>query len=85
MEKKEMSFIEKFEAAHEELEKELNHGIDIIMIAVDDESEEICAVINGNEYRLSALLATAAIRDKHFKKILTDSIKVLEVIEQKNK
>ena len=85
MEKKEMSFIEKFEAAYEELEKELNHGIDIIMIAVDDESEEICSVINGNEFRLSALLATAAIKDKHFKKILTDSIKVLEVIKQKNK
>ena len=85
MEKKEMSFAYKFEAAHEELEKELNHGIDIIMIAVDDESEEICSVINGNEFRLSALLATAAIKDKHFKKILTDSIKVLEVIKQKNK
>ena len=85
MEKKEMSFIEMFEATYEELEKELNHGIDIIMIAVDDEIEEICAVINGNEYRLSALLATAAIRDKHFKKILTNSIKVLEVIGQKNK
>ena len=85
MEKKEMSFIEKFEATYEELEKELNHGIDIIMIAVDDESEEICSVINGNEFRLSALLATAAIKDKHFKKILTDSIKVLEVIKQKNK
>ena len=82
--KKEMSFIEKFEAAGNELEKEKDGKCHMLMCAVDDESEKICAVIDGERHKLSALLAYAAMRDRNFKEILTKAIKAVELQEQKN-
>ena len=49
MEKKEMSFIEKFEKASEELEKAKGDKCHMLTFAVDDESEKICASINATQ------------------------------------
>ena len=81
---REMSFIEKFEKASEELEKAKGDKCHMLTFAVDDESENICASINGNANKLSALLAYAALRDNGFKEILRNAVKVLEIYEQKN-
>ena len=85
MEKKEMSFIEKFEAAGEELVKEKGSKCHLLMYALDDESERICGVADGDARKLSALLAYAAIRMKNFKEILKNAVNAVEEIEQKNK
>ena len=86
MEKKEMSFIEQFEAAGKELGKamsESNNGA-MIMIATS-EGVGVSARIEGNSCELSTLLAYVAIKDKGFKTILTNAIKVVEDYEQRYK
>ena len=86
MEKKEMSFIEIFEAACKDLGKKLeksNNGA-MIMIATS-EGVGISVGIEGNSCELSTLLAYAAIKYKGFKTILTDAIKGVEDYEQENK
>ena len=85
MEKQEMGFIEKFEAAGEEFVKEKGSKCHLLMYALDDGSERICGVAGGDARKLSALLAYAAIRMKNFKEILTNAVNAVEVIEQKNK
>lgn len=89
MEKKEMSFIEKFAAAGNELEKEMagSNKDAMIMIATSEGNDEsgVSASIKGKSYELSALLAYVAIQNKGFKKILTDAIKGVEAWEQRNK
>ena len=89
MEKKEMSFIEKFEAAGNELEKKMEEeskNVAMIMIAAEEPKEEgICANIKGKSVMLSALLAYVACKDKGFKMLLIDAIKFLEMHQQKNK
>ena len=86
MEKKEMSFIEKFEAAGHELENAIKESKDgaMIMIATS-EGVGVSARIEGNSCELSILLAYAAIKDKGFKTILTNAIKGVEAYEQRNK
>ena len=78
MEKKEMSFIEQFEAAGNELEKkmeELTKNGAMIMIAADETKEEgIYCNIKGKSVVLSALLAYVACKDKGFKMMLFDAI-----------
>ena len=86
MEKKEMSFIEKFEAAGKELKKamaESDNGA-MIMIATS-EGVGVSASIEGISCELSTLLAYAAIKDKGFKTILTNAINGVEAYEQRNK
>ena len=83
MEKKEMSFIEKFEAAGQEFGKEKGSKCHLLMYALDDESERICGVADGDARKLSVLLAYAAIRMKNFKEILKNAVNAVEVIEQK--
>ena len=89
MEKKEMSFIEQFEAAGNELEKKMEEESKngaMIMIAAEEPKEEgICANIKGKPVMLSALLAYVACKDKGFKMLLIDAIKFVEMHEQKNK
>ena len=85
MEKQEMGFIEKFEAAGEEFVKEKGSKCHLLMYALDDESERICGVADVDARKLSELLAYAAIRMKNFKEILTNAVNAVEVIEQKNK
>ena len=86
MEKKEMSFIEKFEAAGHEMVNAINESKDgaMIMIATS-EGVGVSARIEGNSCELSTLLAYAAIKDKGFKTILTNAIKGVEAYEQRNK
>ena len=89
MEKKEMSFIEQFEAAGNELEKKMEEESKngaMIMIAAEETKEEgICCNIKGKSVMLSALLAYIACKDKGFKMLLIDTIKFVEMHEQKNK
>ena len=89
MEKKEMSFADKFEAACKDLGKKLeksNNGA-MIMIATSEGNDErrVSASIKGKSAELSTLLAYAAIKDKGFKTILTNAIKGVEAYEQRNK
>lgn len=84
MEKKEMSFIEKFQKAGEELEKAKSDKCHMLMIAVDDESEKVCAVINGDARTLSVSLAYAALRDNNFEVILRNAVKCIDKIRETN-
>ena len=85
----EMSFIEQFEATGNELEKKMEEESKngaMIMIAAEEPKEEgICANIKGNSVMLSALLAYIACKDKGFKMLLIETIKFVEMHEQKNK
>ena len=86
MEKKEMSFIEIFEAACKDLGKKLeksNNGA-MIMIAIS-EGVGVSASIEGKSAELSTLLAYVAIKDNVFKTILTNAIMRVEAYEQRNK
>ena len=89
MEKKEISFIEQFGAAGNELEKkmeELTKNGAMIMIAAEEPEEKgICANIKGKPVMLSALLAYVACQNKGFKMLLINAIKFVEMHEQKNK
>ena len=89
MEKKEMSFIEKFAAAGEELEKAMveSNKDAMIMIATSEGNDEsrVSASIKGKSAELSTLLEYVAIKDNGFKTILTNAIMVVEAYEQRNK
>ena len=56
MEKKEMSFTDKFEAAGNELEKEIKDGAAMILIAIDGDGEGIYANTLGKNKMLATLL-----------------------------
>ena len=89
MEKKEMSFIEQFEAAGNELEKKMEEESKngaMIMIATSEGNDErrVSVSIEGKSRDLSTLLAYVAIKDKGFKMLLIDTIKFVEMHEQKN-
>ena len=89
MEKKEMSFIEKFEAAGEELGKAMveSNKDAMIMIATSEGNDErrVSASIDGKSDELSTLLAYVAIKNNGFKTILTNAIMRVEAYEQRNK
>lgn len=84
-----MSFIEKFGAAGEELEKEMvgSNKDAMIMIAtsVGNDGRLISTRIKGNLVALASLLACVATDDKNFKTILTDAIRGVEAWEQRIK
>ena len=77
MEKKEMSFIEKFAAAGKELEKEIKDGCNMILIATNGEGETYVN-IEGNRKGLSVMLAYAAIKSEGFDEILANAVKTIE-------
>ena len=89
MEKKEMSFIEKFGAACEELRKAMvvSNEDAMIMIATSEGDDELRVpfCIKGESADLSKLLAYVAIKKKGFKTILTSAIRRVEAWEQRNK
>ena len=89
MENKEMSFIEKFAAASDELEKAMvvSNKDAMIMIATSEGNDErrVSASIEGKSAELSTLLAYVAIKDNGFKTILTNAIKGVEAYEHRNK
>ena len=88
MEKKKMSFIEKFAAAGKELEKAMvgSNKDAMIMIASSEgnDGRRVSSGIKGKSGELSTLLAYVAIKDKDFKTILTHAIKVVDALEQRN-
>lgn len=89
MEKKEMSFIEKFAAAGKELEKEMaeSNKDAMIMIAISEGNDEsfVSASIKGKSGEIATLLAYVALKDKGFKTILTNTIMRVEAWEQRIK
>ena len=89
MEKKEMSFIEKFAAAGKELGKAMEESNEdaMIMIATSGLNDErrVYSGIKGESGELSTLLAYVAIKDKDFKTIMTNAIMFVEAWEQRNK
>ena len=89
MEKKEMSFIEKFAAAGKELEKAMvgSNKDAMIMIATSEgnDGSRVSASIKGKSGEITTLLAYVALEDKGFKTILTDVIECVEACEQRNK
>ena len=77
MEKKEMGFAEKFEAAGKELEKEIKDGCNMILISTNG-VDETYVNIDGNRKGLSVMLAYAAIKSEGFDEILTNAVKTIE-------
>lgn len=84
MEKKEMGFADKFEAAGKELEKEIKDGAAMILIAADGGGDETYVDIIGNRISLSALLALAAIKSEGFGEILANAVKGIEMYREKH-
>ena len=82
MEKKEMSFTDKFKAAGNELEKEIKDGAAMILIAIDGDGG-IYANILGENRMLSTLLSYAALKSDGFEEIISKSIKALEIYREK--
>ena len=88
MEKKEMSFIEKFEAAGHEMVNAINESKDgaMIMIAIEGDNEKgVSANIKGKSNMIGALLSYVACKCDGFKTILTNAIMGVEAWEQRNK
>ena len=83
MEKKEMSFSEKFEAAGKELEKEIKDGGAMILIAVDGGDAHFGNII-GSKRSLAALLSYAALKADGFDEVLANSVKALEIYKEKH-
>lgn len=86
--KKEMSFIEKFEAAGKELENamvESNKGA-MIMIAIEGDNEKgVSANIKGKSNMIGILLSYVACKCDGFKTILENALMYAELEEQTNK
>ena len=89
MEKKEMSFIEKFAAAGKELEKAMaeSNKEAMIMIATSEGNDEsrVSASVKGETCEIETLLALVAIKNKDFKTMLMNVIMFVEGYEQENK
>ena len=89
MEKKEMSFIEKFAAAGIELNKAMveSNKDAMIMIATSEgnDGRSFSASVKGKSGEITTLLAYVALEVKGFKTILTNVIKFVEAWEQRNK
>lgn len=83
MEKKEMSFSDKFEAAGKELEKEIKDGAAMILIATNG-VDETYVNIDGSIKGISALLVFAAIKSEVFEEILANVVKGIELYKGKH-
>ena len=83
MEKKEMSFTDKFEAAGDELEKEIKDGGAMILIASEGRCLDgsLC-YIKGNKTTAAILLANCACQDKDLKRILERALIAAAMDEQ---
>lgn len=83
MEKKEMGFIEKFDAASNELEKKIKDGGVMIMIASEGRSLDgsLC-YIKGNKTTAAILLANCVHQNKDLKRILERALIAAAMDEQ---
>ena len=86
MEKKEMSFIEQFEAACNELEKKIKDGGTMIMIASEGRNLKgsLC-YIKGSPTTAAILLGDCAYQNKNLKKILGRALIAAEMDRLINK
>ena len=82
MEKKEIGFADKFEAAGEELEKEIKDGSAMILIATDGGDAQYGNII-GSRSSLSALLAFASLKADGFDEVLVNAVKAVEIYREK--
>ena len=83
MEKKEeMGFADKFEAAGDELEKEIKDGCAMILIATDGGDAQYGNIM-GSRSSLSALLAFASLKADGFDEVLVNAVKALEIYREK--
>ena len=82
--KKEMGFIEKFGAAGEELEKEINdsHKGAMIMIAIDGD-EGVYSNVLGENRELATILSYVALSSDGFEEIIRNSIKAIDEYREK--
>ena len=89
MEKKELSFIEKFEAAGHELVNAINERKDVAMIMIaiegDDNEKGVSANIKGKSNMIGVLLSYVACKCDGFKTILEKALMYAELKEQTNK
>lgn len=89
MEKKELSFIEKFEAAGNELVNAINERKDVAMIMIaiegDDNEKGVYANIKGKSNMIGVLLSYVACKCYGFKTILEKALMYAELEEQTNK
>lgn len=88
MEKKDLSFIEKFEAAGQELVNAINEIKDgtMIMIAIEGDNEKgVSAHIRGKSNMIGVLLSYVACKCDGFKTILEKALMYAELQEQTNK
>ena len=83
MEKKEMGFADKFEAASKELGKEIKDGCAMILIATDGGDAQYCNIM-GSRSSLSALLAFASLKADGFDEVLVNAVKALEIYRDKH-
>ena len=83
MEKKEIGFADKFEAAGEELENAIKDGGAVILIASEvQDVESGLSYFAGNQTTAIILLASLAHTDKEFRKLLERAILAAELKEQ---
>ena len=87
MEKKEMSFVRKFDAAGDELKKAIKDGGAVILIAseVQNVKESGLCYLAGSPTTAKILLACLAYTDTQFRKILDSALKYAEWKEQMEK
>lgn len=84
MGKKEMSFTDKFEAAGNELEKEIKDGAAMILIAIDGDGEGTYVNVLGENRMLATILSYAALSSDGFEEIIRKSIKALDEYREIN-
>lgn len=81
MEKKEMSFIEKLQAAAREISKDIDDNRAMIVLANDEDNLYIN--LDGKKHILIETLVRAALDDVVVEEILTSSLEIIK--EYKNK
>lgn len=85
MEKKELSFIEKAKAAAGEISKDINENRAMIVLANDDDIDNLYLNMEGKKHMLVELLVIAAMDDDVFEEILTSSLEFIKKFKVKNK
>ena len=84
MEKKEMSFIEKANAAAGEISKDINENRAMIVLANDHDSDNLYINMDGKKHMLIVTLVYAALGDAVFEEILTSSLEYIKKFKGQN-
>ena len=84
MEKKEMSFIEKANAAAGEISKEINENRAMIVLANDHDSGNLYINMDGKKHMFIETLVCAALDDAVVEEILTSSLEYIKKFKGQN-